>query len=80
MSTYGSQSAMSNSMLWLSKPSQHRVLIEKKVVHISKLTEGSFNRIFLLTMDDGFEVIAKIPFPLTVPKRLTTESEVATLD
>lgn len=31
-------------------------------------------------MDDGFEVIAKIPFPLTVPKKLTTESEVATLD
>ena len=57
-----------------------RSVDRKKVVHTSKLAEGGFNRIFLLTMDDGFEVIAKIPFPLTVPKRLTTESEVATLD
>ncbi|GAB1198021.1 hypothetical protein APSETT444_007327 [Aspergillus pseudonomiae] len=31
-------------------------------------------------MDDGLEVIAKIPYPLTVPKQLTTESEIATLD
>lgn len=57
-----------------------RSVDRKKVVHTSKLAEGGFNRIFLLTMDDGFEVIAKIPFPLTVPKKLTTESEVATLD
>lgn len=57
-----------------------RSVDRKKVVHISKLAEGGFNRILLLTMDDGFEVIAKIPFPLTVPKKLTTESEVATLD
>ncbi|PLB47161.1 hypothetical protein P170DRAFT_511807 [Aspergillus steynii IBT 23096] len=31
-------------------------------------------------MDDGLEVIAKIPYPLTAPKKLATESEVATLD
>ncbi|OBU00470.1 Phosphotransferase enzyme [Pseudogymnoascus verrucosus] len=31
-------------------------------------------------MDDGFEVIVKIPYHLTVPKHFTTESEVATLD
>ena len=31
-------------------------------------------------MDDGFQVIAKLPYFLTVPKSLTTESEVATLD
>ncbi|OBT62476.1 hypothetical protein VE03_07985 [Pseudogymnoascus sp. 23342-1-I1] len=31
-------------------------------------------------MDDGFEVIAKIPYHLTIPEHSTTESEVATLD
>ncbi|KNG84168.1 hypothetical protein ANOM_008594 [Aspergillus nomiae NRRL 13137] len=50
------------------------------VIHMRKLAEGGFNKVFLLTMDDGLEVIAKIPYPLTVPKQLTTESEVATLD
>lgn len=46
---------------------------------MKKLAEGGFNRVFLLTMDDGIEVIAKIPYPLAVPKYFTTESEVATL-
>ena len=31
-------------------------------------------------MDDGFEVIAKLPYSLTVPTSLCTEVEVATLD
>lgn len=52
----------------------------KKVSHMEKLAEGGFNRVFLLTVDDGFEVIVKIPYHLTVPKHFTTESEVATLD
>ncbi|KAM5464266.1 hypothetical protein MauCBS54593_007085 [Microsporum audouinii] len=47
---------------------------------IRKLAEGGFNRVFLLTMNDGFEVIVKIPYLLAVPPKLTTESEVATLD
>ncbi|DAA78686.1 TPA_exp: Uncharacterized protein A8136_2471 [Trichophyton benhamiae CBS 112371] len=47
---------------------------------IKKLAEGGFNRVFLLTMNDGFEVIVKIPYLLAVPQRLNTESEVATLD
>lgn len=47
---------------------------------ITKLAEGGFNRVFLLTMNDGFEVIVKIPYLLAVPQKLTTESEVATLD
>ncbi|OBT77466.1 hypothetical protein VF21_05233 [Pseudogymnoascus sp. 05NY08] len=52
----------------------------KRVSHMKKLAEGGFNRVFLLTMDDGFEAIVKIPYHLTVPKHFTTESEVATLD
>lgn len=45
-----------------------------------KLAEGGFNRVLLLTMDDGLEVIVKIPYSIAVPKKLSTESEVATLD
>ena len=52
----------------------------RHVRHMEKLAEGGFCRVFLLTMDDGFHVIAKLPYSSTVPKHLTTESEVATLD
>lgn len=51
---------------------------ETKCMHIVKL-EGNFNKAFLLTMDDGNEVIAKIPCPNAGPRLLTTASEVATL-
>ncbi|KAF4213433.1 hypothetical protein CNMCM5878_010474 [Aspergillus fumigatiaffinis] len=40
---------------------------------------ASFDKAFLLTMDDGNEVIAKIPCPNARPPSLTTASEVATL-
>jgi hypothetical protein len=52
----------------------------QKVSHMKKLAEGGFNRVFLLTLDDGLEVIVKIPYPLTAPRHFTTESEVATPD
>ncbi|RFU30175.1 hypothetical protein B7463_g6170, partial [Scytalidium lignicola] len=46
---------------------------------IIKLAEGGFNRVFLLTMDDGFEAIVKIPYRITGPKHYATASEAATL-
>lgn len=52
----------------------------RSVTGIQKLAEGGFNRVFLLTMDDGFEVIPKLPYSPTAPTSLCTESEVATLD
>lgn len=51
-----------------------------KISDLRKLAEGGFNRIFLLTTEDGFQVIAKIPYMITVPKYYTTASEVATID
>ncbi|KAJ0425255.1 phosphotransferase family protein [Aspergillus carlsbadensis] len=42
--------------------------------------EGNFNKAFLLTMDDGSEVVAKLPCPNAGPPALTTASEVATLE
>lgn len=47
---------------------------------ITKLTEGNFNKVLLLTMDDGKEVIAKIPNPNAGRARFVTSSEVATMD
>ncbi|TFY77349.1 hypothetical protein EWM64_g6662 [Hericium alpestre] len=44
-----------------------------------KLAEGSFNRIFLITMHDGFQMVVRIPYPITVPKFYAIASEVATM-
>ena len=46
---------------------------------MEKLDEGGFNRIFLITMHDGFQMIARIPYPVTVPKFHAVASEVATM-
>ena len=57
-----------------------RSLKRGAVASLRKLAEGGFNRVFLLTFEDGFEVIAKIPYNISVPERLATASEVATMD
>lgn len=51
-----------------------------RCVDITKVAEGGFNKIFLLTMDDGYEVMARIPTPIAGPAHYTTASEVATMD
>ncbi|KAL6233340.1 hypothetical protein BDW75DRAFT_193391 [Aspergillus navahoensis] len=48
-------------------------------VKITKLPEGSYNKTFLLTMDNDVQVIAKIPNPY-IPQKFVTASEVAALD
>lgn len=49
-------------------------------VEISKLAEGSFNKVFRLVMDNGKTAIALIPNPNAGPAFYTTASEVATMD
>ncbi|KAJ5576504.1 hypothetical protein N7535_003430 [Penicillium sp. DV-2018c] len=49
-----------------------------KIVKYEK-REGGFNRVFLLTMDNGPCVVARIPTGIAGPPRLTTNSEVATM-
>ena len=44
-----------------------------------KLAEGGFNRTFLINMHDGFQMVARIPYPVTVPKFYAIASEVATM-
>jgi hypothetical protein len=48
-------------------------------VEFSKLGEGGFNRTFLVTMRDGFQMVARVPYGFP-PLYLTVASEVATMD
>ncbi|PKX97291.1 uncharacterized protein P174DRAFT_402425, partial [Aspergillus novofumigatus IBT 16806] len=41
--------------------------------------EGGFNRVFIFTLDNTKQIVARLPFPLAGPTRLTTASEVATV-
>ncbi|KGO76261.1 Aminoglycoside phosphotransferase [Penicillium italicum] len=52
----------------------------KSCVEVQKLPEGNFSKVFLLTMEDGKEVIAKLPNPNAGYQYFTTASEVATMD
>jgi hypothetical protein len=45
-----------------------------------KFREGQYNKVFQLIMDNGAEVVAKIPNPNAGPAHYTTASEVATVD
>ncbi|KAJ5375106.1 Aminoglycoside phosphotransferase [Penicillium concentricum] len=45
-------------------------------VEVQKLPEGNFNKVLLLTMNDGKEVIAKLPNSNAGPQYFTTASEV----
>lgn len=49
-------------------------------VSISKCPDGMFNKALILTMDDGREIIAKLPNPNAGRAHFTTASEIATMD
>ena len=49
------------------------------VASITKLAEGGFNRILQVTFNDGYAVLARIPYKTTVPKHHAVASEAATL-
>ncbi|KAJ6489675.1 protein kinase subdomain-containing protein PKL/CAK/Fmp29 [Mycena vitilis] len=53
--------------------------IPEDVVRFAKLAEGGYNRTFIITMHDGFQMVARIPYPVTVPKHYAVASEVATM-
>ena len=46
----------------------------------TKFVEGGFNRVFLLTMEDGFQAIANMPYKIALPQKYATASEAATLE
>jgi hypothetical protein len=41
--------------------------------------EGGFNRVFIFTLNNAKQLVARLPFPLAGPTKLTTASEVATI-
>ena len=45
---------------------------------ILKCTEGQYNKAFIMTMDNGTEVFAKLPNPNAGPRFYTVASEIAT--
>lgn len=49
-------------------------------VYISKLPEGLFNKVLSLQLEDGHEVLARIPNPNAGNPRYVVPSDVATLD
>ncbi|KAF8256640.1 kinase-like domain-containing protein, partial [Lactarius quietus] len=49
------------------------------IIHLEKLAEGGFNCTFLITMRCGFQMVARIPYPATIPKYFAVASEVATM-
>lgn len=67
---------MSSSM---SKPSNEVRRPVSDLPSITKLAEGAFHRVLQATFGDGYSVIARIPYNVTVPKGLMVASEDATL-
>ncbi|KAE8137911.1 phosphotransferase enzyme family protein [Aspergillus pseudotamarii] len=49
-------------------------------ISIKKYPDGMFNKAFLMTMENGKEVVAKVPNPNAGVPHFTTASEVATMD
>ncbi|BCR96680.1 phosphotransferase family protein [Aspergillus luchuensis] len=52
----------------------------KSCTQVLKISEGQYNKVFQITMDDGHEIIAKLPNPNAGRPHFTTVSEVATMD
>jgi hypothetical protein len=52
----------------------------RSCVKVEKLPKGNFSKVFLITMDDGRELIAKLPNPNAGRLHLTTASKAATMD
>ncbi|GKZ30769.1 phosphotransferase enzyme [Aspergillus brasiliensis] len=52
----------------------------KSCTEVLKISEGQYNKVFQLTMDDGHEIIAKLPNPNAGRPHFTTANEVATMD
>ncbi|KAG0260017.1 Phosphotransferase enzyme [Mortierella polycephala] len=54
-----------------------KCLKKQECISVKKLGEGCFNKVYVLTMDDGFECVARLALPYF--PRYKTESEVATM-
>jgi fructosamine-3-kinase len=57
-----------------------RAAASKACIRVDALPGGMHNKVLMLTMDDGKQVIAKLPYPVAGQRHFTTASEVATMD
>jgi hypothetical protein len=55
-------------------------IMANKCINIEKCPDGMYNKSYLFTMDDGRQVIGKVPNPNAGLPHFTTASEVATMD
>ncbi len=70
---------MRATVISLSQPLFRSVLIDSlSGTQILKCQEGLYNKAFILSMENGSEVVAKLPCAATGSKHYTTASEVAT--
>ena len=51
----------------------------EECIRMIKLPEGLFNRVFLMSLNNGEDVIARIPTSVAGPAHWNTASEVATM-
>lgn len=49
-------------------------------ISVKKYPDGMFNKAYLMSMDNGREIVAKVPNPNAGISHFTTASEVATMD
>lgn len=54
--------------------------LSSRCVELKKLPEGLHNKVFSLRMENGTEILARIPNPNAGPSYYVVASEVATLD
>lgn len=82
--SYNERRRLSERYLRFNIDELKRVAVEctdhVKCTSIIKLAEGGASKVFLLTMEDGFEVVAKLPTPIAGPSHYLTSSEVATME
>lgn len=64
--------ALQEKVLALCQGAQYIASCEKK--------EGGYNRVFIFRTDNNERIVARLPFTLAGPPRLTTNSEVATIE
>ena len=64
--------ALQEKVLALCQGAQYIASCEKK--------EGGYNRVFIFRTDNNERIVARLPFALAGPPRLTTNSEVATIE
>ncbi|KAH7356523.1 phosphotransferase enzyme family protein [Rhexocercosporidium sp. MPI-PUGE-AT-0058] len=81
---WGEQAQLADRYVEFDMPKLYRLAASaigsESCVKIEKISEGQFNKVFLLTMDDGREAIAKLPNPNAGRPHFTTASEVATMN